>query len=79
MLTPHSSKAIMNLDASPRIRFDVEGYESLVMSCTELIVLRERVSRIMLANPTKTAVIIAKENMPPVTDRYSISLSKRSI
>jgi hypothetical protein len=79
MLTPHSSTAIINLDVSPRVRVEAEGYESLVMNSAELMVLRESVSMIMLANPAKTAPIIAKENNPPVTDRYSISLSKRSI
>lgn len=69
----------MNLEASPKVSVEAEGYESLVMSSTELMVLRDRVSMIMLANPTKTAPIIIIENNPPVTDRYSISLSKRSI
>jgi hypothetical protein len=78
MFTPHSSTAIINFEASPRVSFEGEGYESFVVSSTELIVLRASVSMIMLAKPTKTATMIAKESNPPVTDLYSISLSKRS-
>jgi hypothetical protein len=59
------------------VRVVAEGYESLVINSTELMVFRASVSMIMLANPTKTAIIMAKENMPPVADLYSISLSKR--
>lgn len=69
----------MNLEAVPRVRDEVVRVVSLVIRLTELIVLREIVSMIMFANPTSTAMIIPREKMPPVTERYYISLSYRNI
>ena len=69
----------MKFEPPPIFIWVKEGFVSLVMVVTKLMVLRERVSRIMLANPMITAIMMARESRPPVKERYSSYLSYLSI
>jgi len=67
----HISIANIKWDYGVMARFARDGSDYLMTWRVVLMVLRLRVSRIMLANPIKIVTIIPIEIMPPVRVRYS--------
>lgn len=64
--------AIINFYSIPTFNVEGVGDESLETFKKKVIEVRLKVLMIMLAKPIVTAIIIAKENNPPVKVLYSI-------
>ena len=69
----------MKLDPYWVVSKDRVGAELLLIAVWVVIEVLLRVSMIMLANPMKVVMMIAIENIPPVTVLYSTSSSYRSM